>query len=770
MGGPYPNNDEQKTCVGHDIDAQGNPVDLAFFMYYVYKHRLCSGGSHLSEDKTACNCSTGDVWAKDQCATRDPNKPDPNKPPPPIPCCGNPIVPANASKIQIETDIKASGALGFDRYYHGDMLNIDEATVRLFGRHWVIPFDSKILQESVRINRGPNAVCFASAVDARSFCVDQSQKLTGLVVPDIVSVTRPNSGRHLFSMVNGVGTPDADINSRLTATTDSNNKIVWTYTDGDTEDVEKYSADGKLLSITSRAGTTRTLTYSSGTSNDTATARWPADAPVCGNVQSGALLPADRLLCVTDNWGRQIQFEYDTVGRIVKLIAPDNAVTTYQYDGASGGCVTPDDTNLACSANNLTGVTYPDGKQRIYHYNESAWINGGSYCRGSNVGNGFGVLPNVLTGITDENGVRFATWGYDCAGNAVMSQHAGGVEKVTIDYGFSAIQSAHYVKYFGGTNANPTISGATYAYGWEVGVPKYRGTYDRCAGCPPAKGQGYDGNGNLAGKSDWNNIVTTYDYDLTRNLEIRRTDAFNTSQPLTTTTSWHATYRLPAQVNEPLLRTTYAYDTKGNLLTKTTQATTDANGSQGANASVTGSPRVWTYTYNNVGQILTATGPRTDVVDQTIYTYDTKGNLSSMTNAAGHVTTYANYDGNGRVGQITDPNGLVTTLTYTPRGLLSQRVSNADGVSETTSYQYDGTGQMTKVTLPDNSSISYIYDDAHRLTRISDSLGNSINYTLDNMSNRINETVTDSSGNLTRQVSRVYDILNQLKTVTGAAQ
>ena len=48
--------------------------------------------------------------------------------------------------------------------------------------------------------------------------------------------------------------------------------------------------------------------------------------------------------------------------------------------------------------------------------------------------------------------------------------------------------------------------------------------------------------------------------------------------------------------------------------------------------------------------------------------------------------------------------------------------------------------------------------------------GNSINYTLDVMGNRVNETVTDTGGNLTRQVSRVYDILNRLQTVTGAAQ
>lgn len=280
----------------------------------------------------------------------------------------------------------------------------------------------------------------------------------------------------------------------------------------------------------------------------------------------------------------------------------------------------------------------------------------------------------------------------------------------------------------------------------------------------------YNDNGNVTSKRDFNGAVTTFTYDLSRNLEIKRVDGSGTPLAQTTTTSWHATYRIPLQINAPLLRTTYTYDNKGNVLTMTEQATSDSNGSQGAAAPVTGSPRIWTYTYNDFDQVLTVTGPRTDVVDKTIYVYDTKGNLSTVTNAAGHVTTLEAYDANGRVGQITDPNGLVTTLSYTPRGWLKQRTSSGEGLTETTTYDYDNVGKMTKVTLPDNSYINYSYDDAHRLTKISDSLGNSINYTLDNMGNRINETVSDSSGNLTRKISRSFDALGRLQKVTGGLQ
>ena len=77
---------------------------------------------------------------------------------------------------------------------------------------------------------------------------------------------------------------------------------------------------------------------------------------------------------------------------------------------------------------------------------------------------------------------------------------------------------------------------------------------------------------------------------------------------------------------------------------------------------------------------------------------------------------------------------------------------------------------MTKVTLPDSSSITYTYDPAHRLTNITDSVGNSITYTLDNMGNRISEQVKDPGGTLERQTTRVYDALNRLQQVTGGSQ
>ena len=44
--------------------------------------------------------------------------------------------------------------------------------------------------------------------------------------------------------------------------------------------------------------------------------------------------------------------------------------------------------------------------------------------------------------------------------------------------------------------------------------------------------------------------------------------------------------------------------------------------------------RSWSYTYNSLGLVETADGPRTDVNDVTTYTYDAQGRLTQWTTPA----------------------------------------------------------------------------------------------------------------------------------------
>jgi YD repeat-containing protein len=372
-------------------------------------------------------------------------------------------------------------------------------------------------------------------------------------------------------------------------------------------------------------------------------------------------------------------------------------------------------------------------------------------------------FPNALTGITDENGVRFATFEYDAKERAVVTEHAGGANRYSMVYGTSTPTTVAPVDV-----TDPLNVTRTYSFQPIHGALKNTSvTGSACPACGPAA-QTHDANGNVATRTDWNGNRTDYSYDLTRNLETSRTEALtsggsSTPQTRTITTTWHATFRLPTQIVESGRTTSFTHDANGNVLTRTVTA--------GA------SSRAWTFTYNANGSVLTIDGPRTDVSDVTTYTYygnavtctgasvvGCRGEIETITNAAGHVTTITAYNANGQPLSITDPNGLVTTLAYDVR----QRLISRSVGGEVTAYDYDDVGQLTRVTLPDGTFLSYTYDNAHRLTRIEDNLGNRINYTLDAMGNRTLEQVRDPLGALAQTRNRVFSTLNRLSQEIGA--
>ena len=539
-------------------------------------------------------------------------------------------------------------------------------------------------------------------------------QLAASTVYSTAFVYRPDGRVYFFNLVNGSFVSQDDINDRLQQLLDSSSQPAgWRYIVSPGDEVETYDVNGRLASISTRSGLTQTLTYDNSN---------------------------DRLLSVADPAGRQLTFAYDSLGRIATITDPAGKIVSYGYASFSD------------STNNLVSVTYPDNRTRTYLFNEP----------GLSQGN----VPHALTGIQDENGARYMSYTYDASGRAVDEQNGNG--------------AGHYALSISGITTvltDPLGTQRTYAFQNKLGVPRNTAITQPCATCSgtSTQSQTLDPNGNVASRTDFNGNRTNYTYDLTRNLETQRVEGLTSSGAATTatrtiSTQWHATFRLPIQIAEPKRITTYAYDAQGNVTSKSIQATADTNGSQGFSAAPSGSPRTWTYTNTYSGTIpgllvqQAVDGPRTDVSDVTTYVWDNAGNLITVTNALNQVTTLGNYDAHGRPQQITDPNGLVTILSYDLRGRLTSR--NVGG--ETTGYTHDGVGQLTQVTLPDNSFLAYTYDAAHRLTQIQDNLGNKISYTLDAMGNRTQERVTDPNSALSQTRSRVYNSLNRLVQHIGA--
>jgi YD repeat-containing protein len=540
------------------------------------------------------------------------------------------------------------------------------------------------------------------------------------------SVTRENGHRYHFNFdaTTGLWVGDPDVNGKLLRMTDANgNTTGWQYSSDD--QTELYDDAGKLISVRHRDGLEEILSYST-----TAT---PA-----------AIAPAPGLLIkVEDAFGRSLNFVYDIRGRIVQMIDPAGNPYLYAYD----------------LANHLATVTYPDDTPADLIDNPKKTYLYGELAHTANVSR-----PHALTGIIDENNKRFGTWDFNAQGRAIASEHAGGVDKTALAFNAD------------GTTSVTDPLGSTRKFRFQLihGVYKSAGVdQPGGSGCgASASNIGYDANGNVAYRVDFNGNRTNFVFDLARNLETSRTEGLTaagatTPETRTIETEWHPTFRLPAKITEPGLETVYEYDDKGNITLKRLKDLASNKTREWRTA--------YTYSATAPGALLQKVedGPRTDVADLTTYDYypsddacigghsGCRGQLKQMTTALGHPIRITRYSAHGQPEEIIDPNGLITTLTYDAR----QRLIASDIGGELTTYQYDPAGQLTRVTEPSGAYLIYGYDDAHRLNSIQDHLGNRLKYTLDDKGNRKKEEVFDPNGQLARRQNRVYDALSRLQNL-----
>jgi RHS repeat-associated protein len=628
---------------------------------------------------------------------------------------GNPIHLSTGMKHQVETDYTGTDGLKFVRTYRSDrngwthnyqvaLTNVDSM------------LGAKVEGRGCKPGLGESTnapYCFRYVVNASN----------ALLVT--------NSNRRILRFDATTGSPTySDINDRVTKLVDSGGTVIgWDVYDSNEDNTKRFDTAGRLLTITHRGGHTESLSYSDAST--------PASiAPYPG-----------LLVTVSSSSGQKLNLSYDSGGRLTSLKDPAGNQILYAYDGASSivGSGRP-------PVGNLTSVTYPDSTSRTYWYNEPAHTGGLD-------------SPYVLTGISDESQQRYSTYKYDSSRRAISTEHSGGTQKYSMTFGANQT-----------TVTEPLGLVRTYTLTPVLGVKRVTAVSGvHSAGCTKNASVTYDSSANRKSTADFNGNRTCYEYDLTRNLEVFRVEGFSpgatcpanlssyTPAPGTRqrkiATLWHATFRTPTQIDEPGQRTNYTHDANGNVLTATVTET------------ATGVARTWAYTYNTNGKVLTADGPRSDVTDVTTYTYYTCttgnqcGQLNTVTNALGHITTYNTYNAHGRPLTITDPNGVVTTLTYDAR----QRLKSRTVAGEVTAVDYWPTGLLKKVTTPDGSYLSYTYDAAHRLTGIADMEGNRIAYTLDANGNRTKEETFDPSNALSRTNSRIFDSRGQLSSVIGAA-
>lgn len=415
-------------------------------------------------------------------------------------------------------------------------------------------------------------------------------------------------------------------------------------------------------------------------------------------------------------FGHTLTLTFNGVGDLVGMKDPVGNQVSYLYDANQ----------------NLQYVVYPNSKTRQYLYENNNF-------------------PHALTGIIDENNNRFATWIYDDQGRGILSEHANGVERSAITYNTDGST----------TVVNELGKSTTFYFGIFQGKKRVIQVSGQASNNCLASNKSYEYNpdGSLKTKTDWNGSKTLYAYDRNglKTHEIKNSNGPANSR-VAVSYQWinNNGATLLSEIRSGSKIVSFLYDSNQRI---TRIMTTDSGGAQARSVQ---------YGYNAQGLLASINGSRTDVNDVTSLSYDAAGNLIKVTNALGQQTNITSVDAAGRPLVVVDMNGVSTQFAYDARGLLVGSTLLGVFGNATTTYEYDGVGNLVSINSPLYGKLDYSYDEAHRLIGVTNAIGETINYTLDAMGNRTQENVKSSVGSIVRTQSAVFDELGRVLKNIGA--
>ena len=403
---------------------------------------------------------------------------------------------------------------------------------------------------------------------------------------------------------------------------------------------------------------------------------------------------AGKLDRVEDDFGNVLDLDINKAGFVDRFTDADGYVFNYSYRN-----------------DNLTAIAYPDATPGVVTDNPTKHY---VYENTS--------FPHALTGMIDEENVRFATWGYDGYGRAVHSEHAGDTEEFTISYNDNGSI----------TTTNALGKKTTYWYESIKGILKVSGVSGHesthCAATYASTE--YDPETGFASeKTDWRGnkvLMTANKYGQIESTTIVDTGAGWTApiDERVTVTTHYNTLRLPEKTIQTGLTVRKAYTPEGRIDSITSTDTTNHT----IPYSTNGKTRVVDYEYTlyegtDIVKTITIDGPRIDVTDITTLEYNLQGLLYKSTNALGHVIEYRDYNSRGLPKTVIDVNGLEIGFVYWPLGWVKTQTVKSSKGEAVTHYTYHNNGKLKSITSPDDSSLTYTYNDAGHLDYVTNSLG-----------------------------------------------
>ncbi len=391
-----------------------------------------------------------------------------------------------------------------------------------------------------------------------------------------------------------------------------------------------------------------------------------------------------RLESISSRSGHKVGFVW-TNDRVTQVVDPSGGVWVYEYNANKM----------------LRKVTSPGGREwREYHYEDAN--------------------PILLTGISF-NGVRYSTYKYYSDGRVSESGLTGGEE---VDKFVYSVNATSVTNALGQTT---TYKFADIAESKKIIETVRQGTTT----CPlGAAVTGYDGNGHIDYTLDWKGNRTDLDFDGQGRL-LRRVTAHGTAGAAVEKYTWdidNVTQIEYADSNwKAYLRKNIEYDVQGRV---SGESLTDI---------ATGVVRRTDYIYSSHPNGVVATQTINvqlggGQVATTVSSFDTAGNLVSVSNPVQHISSWEAHDEFGNPRTFIDPNNVKSTFTYNAWGGVETFTDHNGNV---TTWTYTPARQLAGVAYPDGRSDKYKYNDGGRLIESGNARDEYVKHDFDIKTNRM---------------------------------
>ncbi|MGN6372084.1 MAG: RHS repeat domain-containing protein [Solirubrobacteraceae bacterium] len=662
-----------------------------------------------------------------------------------IMCTGDPVNDSTGNDTQEQTDVSIGGrgpGLRVTRSYNA-LVAAKASESGVWGFGWSGPYSAHLVvsgeKATVFQDNGSAVVFYKSGSSYIQGGWDEARLVkegTGYLY------TLPDQSKLEFNS-EGRLTKETDRNGNSNTMTYNGSHQLETVTDGDSRTLKfKYNGEGLVESVTDPMEHVVKYTYSS-----------------------------KNLASVTIEGKVRWEFEYESPHLLTKMKDGRGHSTTNKYDASHrvieqsrGGHVRKWSYNANPSTE--TTITEPNGAETVEKFNSAGEPTKITRAKGTTIETSTEYEYNSETFLVTKmlDGNKHETkYTYDASNNKITETDPNADEKK-----WEYDSKHNVIKETSPEGETTTIKRTTN------GEPE---VIERPVGTETQKTEyKYNEHGDLTEVKDPLGHMTKYTYDAAGNKETEvdpesdeRKWKYNSDSQVTEETSPRGlTTKIERdeqgrakKITDPLAHTTeYKYDGDGNIESETdgnlhttkyeyneedlrTKAT-EPNGtivetgydSEGQMTShKDGNLHTWEYKRNKLEQVTEEVNP---LLKTTKKTYDKAGNLETMEDPEKHTTTYK-YDLSNRLESIKYSTGKPSEVTFAYNkdskvtkmkdetgttentwDKLDRLTAYKNGASKVVKYEYNLNDQATKITYPNEKSVTRAYDKAGRLESVTD--------------------------------------------------